>query len=188
MTEIVSVLERIQSMSKLLCNLLWCLFKQDLHYVLYVVTTLNKQFHLTTYNKPFIQSMNVKSWRWGGSWLSIQGLLWTFKDLKCLLNWINIVCFSISPQNYCKALNHEYVSCTMCSSPTFNLCLTVFQTDSGSPLVSLKDGVWWLVGDSIWGEHCAEQNKPGVYGNITHFLDWIHRQMKVKTQNSKINS
>ncbi|XP_042270401.1 transmembrane protease serine 2-like [Thunnus maccoyii] len=51
-------------------------------------------------------------------------------------------------------------------------------TDSGSPLVSLKDGVWWLVGDSIWGEHCAEQNKPGVYGNVTHFLDWIHRQMK----------
>ncbi|CAK6965180.1 transmembrane protease serine 2-like [Scomber scombrus] len=51
-------------------------------------------------------------------------------------------------------------------------------TDSGAPLVSLKDGVWWLVGNSIWGDDCAEQNKPGVYGNVTHFLDWIHYQMK----------
>ncbi|XP_033487896.1 transmembrane protease serine 2 [Epinephelus lanceolatus] len=50
--------------------------------------------------------------------------------------------------------------------------------DSGGPLVSLKDGVWWLVGDSIWGGHCTEQNKPGVYGNITYFLDWIYRQMR----------
>ncbi|KAM9359135.1 transmembrane protease serine 2-like [Symphorus nematophorus] len=51
-------------------------------------------------------------------------------------------------------------------------------TDSGGPLVSLKDGVWWLIGDSIWGEHCTEQNKPGVYGNVTYFLDWIYHQMK----------
>ncbi|KAM7399541.1 hypothetical protein PAMP_018807 [Pampus punctatissimus] len=51
-------------------------------------------------------------------------------------------------------------------------------TDSGGPLMALKDGVWWLIGDSIWGENCAQQNKPGVYGNITYFLDWIHSQMK----------
>ncbi|XP_076591384.1 transmembrane protease serine 2-like [Chaetodon auriga] len=51
-------------------------------------------------------------------------------------------------------------------------------TDSGGPLVSLKDGVWWLVGDSIWGDRCPEQNKPGVYGNITYFLDWIYHQMR----------
>ncbi|XP_027136507.1 transmembrane protease serine 2 isoform X2 [Larimichthys crocea] len=50
--------------------------------------------------------------------------------------------------------------------------------DSGGPLVSLKDGVWWLRGDNIWGEHCTEQNRPGVYGNITYFLDWIYHQMR----------
>lgn len=71
---------------------------------------------------------------------------------------------------------------------SLSLCWTLFQADSGAPLVSLKDGVWWLIGDSIWGEHCAEQNKPGVYANITHLLDWIHYQMKVKTHNSQINS
>lgn len=51
-------------------------------------------------------------------------------------------------------------------------------TDSGGPLVSLMDGVWWLIGDTVWGEHCTGQNKPGVYGNVTHSLDWIYRQMK----------
>ncbi|KAF3847993.1 hypothetical protein F7725_021021, partial [Dissostichus mawsoni] len=43
-----------------------------------------------------------------------------------------------------------------------NMC----HTDSGGPLVSLKDGVWWLIGDNIWGEHCKEPNRPGVYGNV----------------------
>ncbi|XP_029302754.1 transmembrane protease serine 2-like [Cottoperca gobio] len=53
------------------------------------------------------------------------------------------------------------------------------QTDGGGgPLVSLKDGVWWLIGDSIWGEHCTEQNNPGVYGNVTYYLDWIYHQMR----------
>ncbi|XP_068441625.1 transmembrane protease serine 2-like [Clinocottus analis] len=51
-------------------------------------------------------------------------------------------------------------------------------TDSGGPLVSLKDGVWWLIGDSVWGEHCTERNKPGVYGNVTFFLEWIYYQMR----------
>ncbi|XP_029372837.1 transmembrane protease serine 2-like [Echeneis naucrates] len=50
--------------------------------------------------------------------------------------------------------------------------------DSGGPLVSLTDGLWWLRGDSVWGGPCREQNKPGVYGNVTYFLDWIYRQMK----------
>uniref|UniRef100_A0A668VUG6 Peptidase S1 domain-containing protein n=1 Tax=Oreochromis aureus TaxID=47969 RepID=A0A668VUG6_OREAU len=55
----------------------------------------------------------------------------------------------------------------------------VCHADGGGPLVSLMDGVWWLIGDSIWGEHCAGQDAPGVYGNVAYFLDWIHRQMKV---------
>ncbi|XP_072248839.1 transmembrane protease serine 2-like [Leuresthes tenuis] len=51
-------------------------------------------------------------------------------------------------------------------------------SDGGGPLVSLTDGLWWLIGDSIWAEHCTGQNKPGVYGNITQYLDWIYSQMK----------
>ncbi|XP_035479065.2 transmembrane protease serine 2 isoform X2 [Scophthalmus maximus] len=48
----------------------------------------------------------------------------------------------------------------------------------GGPLVSLSDGLWWLRGDHVWGERCTEQKKPGVYGNVAYFLDWIYKQMK----------
>ena len=43
-----------------------------------------------------------------------------------------------------------------------------------------KDSVWWIMGDISWGEGCGRVNKPGVYGNVTYFLDWIYAQMKVK--------
>ncbi|KAF0030871.1 hypothetical protein F2P81_017602 [Scophthalmus maximus] len=52
----------------------------------------------------------------------------------------------------------------------------------GGPLVSLSDGLWWLRGDHVWGERCTEQKKPGVYGNVAYFLDWIYKQMKNKSQ------
>lgn len=52
------------------------------------------------------------------------------------------------------------------------------QGDSGGPLVTLKNGTWWLVGDTSWGSGCAKPNRPGVYGNVTLFADWIYRQMR----------
>ncbi|KAK6296009.1 hypothetical protein J4Q44_G00337220 [Coregonus suidteri] len=50
--------------------------------------------------------------------------------------------------------------------------------DSGGPLVTEKDSVWWLVGDTSWGDGCAQRNKPGVYGNVTFFLGWIYEQIQ----------
>ncbi|KAM4742711.1 transmembrane protease serine 2 [Anableps anableps] len=65
------------------------------------------------------------------------------------------------------------------------LCATKLETgasichpDSGGPLVSQMDGLWWLIGDGVWGEHCNGQNKPGVYTNIKHHLNWIYQQMQ----------
>lgn len=52
------------------------------------------------------------------------------------------------------------------------------QGDSGGPLVVEEDNVWWLAGDTSWGIGCALRNKPGVYGNISHFIDWIHHQIQ----------
>ncbi|KAM6448313.1 transmembrane protease serine 2 isoform 2-T3 [Liasis olivaceus] len=53
------------------------------------------------------------------------------------------------------------------------------QGDSGGPLVTMKNVLWWLVGDTSWGTGCATQFKPGVYGNITVFTEWIYRNMQV---------
>uniref|UniRef100_A0A8D0EDK2 Transmembrane serine protease 2 n=1 Tax=Salvator merianae TaxID=96440 RepID=A0A8D0EDK2_SALMN len=52
------------------------------------------------------------------------------------------------------------------------------QGDSGGPLVTMKNAIWWLVGDTSWGTGCANQYKPGVYGNMTVFTDWIYRNMQ----------
>uniref|UniRef100_A0A3Q3F7H5 Transmembrane serine protease 2 n=1 Tax=Labrus bergylta TaxID=56723 RepID=A0A3Q3F7H5_9LABR len=60
-----------------------------------------------------------------------------------------------------------------------NIAKSFSQTDSGSPLVALKDGVWWLIGDCIRGQDCTEHQRPGVYGKIPFFLDWIFQQMRV---------
>uniref|UniRef100_UPI003AAFECBE transmembrane protease serine 2-like n=1 Tax=Centroberyx gerrardi TaxID=166262 RepID=UPI003AAFECBE len=49
--------------------------------------------------------------------------------------------------------------------------------DGGGPLVAQRDGVWWLLGDSSWGDQCTVQNTPGVYGNVTYFLGWIYHQL-----------
>ncbi|XP_075287795.1 transmembrane protease serine 2 isoform X2 [Opisthocomus hoazin] len=52
------------------------------------------------------------------------------------------------------------------------------QGDSGGPLVTYENSVWWLVGDTSWGSGCATPNRPGVYGNMTAFTDWIYKNMQ----------
>ncbi|XP_076024242.1 transmembrane protease serine 2 [Genypterus blacodes] len=52
------------------------------------------------------------------------------------------------------------------------------QGDSGGPLVVKEAGLWWLVGDTSWGVGCAWRDKPGVYGNVSHFIDWIYAHMQ----------
>ncbi|XP_010084304.1 PREDICTED: transmembrane protease serine 2 [Pterocles gutturalis] len=52
------------------------------------------------------------------------------------------------------------------------------QGDSGGPLVTNKSSLWWLVGDTSWGSGCATPFRPGVYGNMTVFTDWIYKNMQ----------
>ncbi|XP_062870811.1 transmembrane protease serine 2-like [Trichomycterus rosablanca] len=52
------------------------------------------------------------------------------------------------------------------------------QGDSGGPMVTEESSLWWLVGDTSWGDGCASPNNPGIYGNVTLFANWILQQMK----------
>ncbi|XP_060750870.1 atrial natriuretic peptide-converting enzyme isoform X1 [Tachysurus vachellii] len=55
--------------------------------------------------------------------------------------------------------------------------------DSGGPLVCEDpDGRWTLFGLTSWGSVCfSKVLGPGVYANITHFTEWIRRQIYLHT-------
>ncbi|XP_041066318.1 hyaluronan-binding protein 2-like [Carcharodon carcharias] len=50
--------------------------------------------------------------------------------------------------------------------------------DSGGPLSCVRNGKRYLYGIISWGISCGMKNKPGVYLNVTKFLDWIKRYIQ----------
>ncbi|XP_030603822.1 hyaluronan-binding protein 2 [Archocentrus centrarchus] len=47
------------------------------------------------------------------------------------------------------------------------------QGDSGGPLTCVQNNANVVYGVVSWGDQCGKKNKPGVYTQVTHFLDWI---------------
>uniref|UniRef100_A0A4W3IVC9 Corin, serine peptidase n=1 Tax=Callorhinchus milii TaxID=7868 RepID=A0A4W3IVC9_CALMI len=59
--------------------------------------------------------------------------------------------------------------------------------DSGGPLVCEQPGKkWTLFGLTSWGSDCGSNLfGPGIYSNVTHFVEWIERQIYIHTFLSK---
>uniref|UniRef100_K7GIG2 Hyaluronan binding protein 2 n=1 Tax=Pelodiscus sinensis TaxID=13735 RepID=K7GIG2_PELSI len=47
------------------------------------------------------------------------------------------------------------------------------QGDSGGPLTCVQNGSYHVYGIVSWGEQCGLKDKPGVYTQVTRFLNWI---------------
>ncbi len=58
-----------------------------------------------------------------------------------------------------------------------NLYFDWLQGDSGGPMNSKVDDVWYVTGLTSFGNvFCA--GTPGVYTRVTSFYDWIHSNMQ----------
>ncbi|KAK0161715.1 hypothetical protein PV327_008133 [Microctonus hyperodae] len=47
--------------------------------------------------------------------------------------------------------------------------------DGGGPMVCERNGIWHAVGVVSWGIGCGQYGVPGVYSQISHYLDWIRQ-------------
>lgn len=74
---------------------------------------------------------------------------------------------------------------TMSAGHVYNRLFLTFllQGDSGGPLVCEHTaGRWTLFGLTSWGSVCfSKVLGPGVYSNVSHFIEWIERQIYIHT-------
>ncbi|KAM7398564.1 hypothetical protein PAMA_006458 [Pampus argenteus] len=111
------------------------------------------------------------------AWITGWGALRSSGPTPDKLNQAEVTIYSRETCNSPTILNGEITETMICAGKLqggVDSC----QGDSGGPLVVKKANVWWLAGDTSWGYGCALRNKPGVYGNVTYFIDWIYEQMQ----------
>ncbi|XP_061558471.1 transmembrane protease serine 2 isoform X2 [Phycodurus eques] len=111
------------------------------------------------------------------AWITGWGALQPSGPLPDRLNQAEVTIYSREDCNKQAILNGAVTESMICAGK-LNGGVDSCQGDSGGPLVVREADLWWLVGDTSWGIGCALKNKPGVYGNVTHFLDWIYWQMQ----------
>ncbi|XP_053187873.1 transmembrane protease serine 2 [Scomber japonicus] len=111
------------------------------------------------------------------AWITGWGALHSSGPSPDLLNQAEVTIYSRETCNRPEILNGDITETMICAGKLqggVDSC----QGDSGGPLVVKEGNVWWLAGDTSWGIGCALRNKPGVYGNVSYFIDWIYEQMQ----------
>ncbi|XP_024866389.1 transmembrane protease serine 2 [Kryptolebias marmoratus] len=115
------------------------------------------------------------------AWITGWGALYSTGPSPNILNQAQVTIYDREACNAPHVLSGS-VTQTMICAGKLDGGVDTCQGDSGGPLVMKAENLWWLVGDTSWGYGCAQKNKPGVYGNVIYFNDWIFKQMKVKYQ------
>ncbi|XP_077149957.1 transmembrane protease serine 2 isoform X2 [Ranitomeya variabilis] len=113
-------------------------------------------------------------------WISGWGYTYQGGSTSSVLMAADIPLISSSVCNTPSVYNGVITSTMICAG-VLSGGVDTCQGDSGGPLVTKTNNFWWLVGDTSWGAGCAQRNKPGVYGNVTVFLEWIYHQMQTYT-------
>ncbi|KAM7315818.1 hypothetical protein ISCGN_005601 [Ixodes scapularis] len=67
------------------------------------------------------------------------------------------------------AFNAATMFCTLEEGGGKDAC----QGDSGGPAIQRHDGYAFLTGVVSWGIGCAHANYPGVYAEVSYYIDWI---------------
>ncbi|XP_041439187.1 transmembrane protease serine 2 [Xenopus laevis] len=133
----------------------------------------------TTNRRPVCLPNVGMTWAEGQPcWISGWGTTSSGGMFSYLLKAASVPLISSTTCNQAAVYGGAITSAMMCAG-YLNGGTDACQGDSGGPLVAKTNSLWWLVGDSSWGDGCAKVNKPGVYGNITVFLEWIYSQMQV---------
>ncbi|XP_050017990.1 transmembrane protease serine 2 isoform X1 [Alexandromys fortis] len=113
-------------------------------------------------------------------WISGWGATYEKGKTSDVLNAAKVFLIESSKCNN-KYIYNNLITPAMICAGFLNGTVDSCQGDSGGPLVTLKNDIWWLIGDTSWGSGCAKELRPGVYGNVTVFTDWIYQQMKANS-------
>ncbi|XP_041808535.1 transmembrane protease serine 2 isoform X2 [Chelmon rostratus] len=111
------------------------------------------------------------------AWITGWGTLRSSGPTPDRLNQAQVTIYSREICNRPYVLDGEVTETMICAG-RLQGGVDTCQGDSGGPLVVKQGNVWWLAGDTSWGIGCAFRNKPGVYGNVTYFINWIYEQMQ----------
>lgn len=82
------------------------------------------------------------------------------------------VTYPVISNTECSSMYSGVTSDMLCSY-TEGGGLDACQGDSGGPLVVQEGGRWLHVGIVSWGQGCAGNRAPGVYGRTSEMYDWI---------------
>ncbi|XP_062899270.1 atrial natriuretic peptide-converting enzyme isoform X9 [Mobula hypostoma] len=86
--------------------------------------------------------------------------------------------------DYCRnAFRSEKITSRILCAGYQHGAVDTCQGDSGGPLVCEQPGKsWTLFGLTSLGRHCSGTiHHPGLYSNVTHFVEWIERQIYIHT-------